>query len=375
MLAVDFSILNQKATPAIYADTLANRPTASFAGRLFVDTAAPYGIYRDTGAAWVQVASVGGGGSTGVNGLNGTTNIGLGGTLNSNTTIAQNSNNITFSKTAAETFNINSWFIFDYTDSTNNRHLIQPNGFGSLNIFAGNGTSSTNSTLQLQNNKIKSIFNGTGEYGLSLNDSTGKFSLGDYGNDRKYNSFVVDDDNDRFYITTSYNQVNNAQDLFYVSNKPGVPERFVKLGDFNNYVNGTSFKIDDENNTIISTIGNLMNGIWVTPSFTVLGQTNISQYLYLSIDYGTNTISTFDTAGTNDGFKVDFTNNIYQFGSFNSAANYIEINDTNNSIELLTTNLNFTGAALQSNTAGGNSGEHLVITLNGTQYKIKLENP
>ena len=33
----------------------------------------------------------------------------------------------------------------------------------------------------------------------------------------------------------------------------------------------------------------------------------------------------------------------------------------------------FNGLALQSNTAGGNSGEHLVITLNGVQYKIKLE--
>jgi hypothetical protein len=35
----------------------------------------------------------------------------------------------------------------------------------------------------------------------------------------------------------------------------------------------------------------------------------------------------------------------------------------------------FTGASLQSASAGGNSGQHLVITLNGTQYKIKLENP
>jgi hypothetical protein len=375
MLAVDFSILNQKATPAIYADTLANRPAANFAGRLFVATDSPYGVFRDTGAAWVQVASNGGGGSTGINGLNGTSNIGLGGTLANNTIIAQNAKNITFSKTGTETFNVNSFFIFDYTDALTYRHLIQPNGLGALNLFVGNTTLSKNGLLQIHEDRIKTIFNGTGQYGLLLNDNIGKFSLGDYNNNRKYNSFVVDDDNDRFYITTSYNQINNAQDLFYVSNKPGVPERFVKLGDFNNYVNGTSFTIDDENNTIISTIGNLMNGIWVTPSFTVLGQTNISQYLYLSIDYGNNTISTFDTAAVNDGFKLDFTNNIYQFGSFNSAGNYIEINDTNNSIELLTTNLNFTGAALQSNTAGGNSGEHLVINLNGTQYKIKLENP
>jgi hypothetical protein len=46
------------------------------------------------------------------------------------------------------------------------------------------------------------------------------------------------------------------------------------------------------------------------------------------------------------------------------------------SVELEATNtLIFTGAGLQSNTAGGNSGEHLVITLNGVVYKIKLELP
>jgi hypothetical protein len=35
----------------------------------------------------------------------------------------------------------------------------------------------------------------------------------------------------------------------------------------------------------------------------------------------------------------------------------------------------FTGASLQSNSSGGNSGEHLIIVLNGNTYKIKLENP
>jgi len=49
-------------------------------------------------------------------------------------------------------------------------------------------------------------------------------------------------------------------------------------------------------------------------------------------------------------------------------------NTGSNTIGFTTGALTFTGAGLQSNTAGGNSGEHLVITLNGTQYKIKLEN-
>lgn len=37
--------------------------------------------------------------------------------------------------------------------------------------------------------------------------------------------------------------------------------------------------------------------------------------------------------------------------------------------------LSFTGAGLESSTSSGSSGQHLVITLNGTVYKIKLENP
>jgi hypothetical protein len=62
MITLDLSILNQKGTPMFYSDTLALRPTFGIAGRIFIDTASPYGIYRDTGTSWVQIASVGGGG-------------------------------------------------------------------------------------------------------------------------------------------------------------------------------------------------------------------------------------------------------------------------------------------------------------------------
>jgi len=50
-------------------------------------------------------------------------------------------------------------------------------------------------------------------------------------------------------------------------------------------------------------------------------------------------------------------------------------NTGSNTITFQTGALNFTGAGLQSNSSSGNSGEHLVITLNGTQYKIALQNP
>jgi hypothetical protein len=59
-----------------------------------------------------------------------------------------------------------------------------------------------------------------------------------------------------------------------------------------------------------------------------------------------------------------------------SGANTGAVYTNPGSVELEATNtLTFTGAGLQSATSGGNSGQHLVITLNGTQYKIRLENP
>jgi hypothetical protein len=372
MLAVDFSILNQKATPAIYADTLANRPAANFAGRLFVATDSPYGVFRDTGAAWVQVASNGGGGgSTGVNGLNGTTNIGLGGTLANNTTIAGSNFNLLFTgnnilQQTCKVFNLNC------TDLSSNTSQINA-GNGNYLILSQQNSVGTNSNITIEPQKIISKFN-SANYGLSLDDSTGKFVLGDYNNDRKYNSFVVNDDDDKFYITTSYNQTNTDQDLFFVSNKPGT-DRFVKLGDFNSYNNDYALIIDDENQFIKTTNSTGDYGFIINNTNTILGSYNSTQYLFLNVDSNNNEISTHNSLTTSNGISLDFAGLIYRFGGFNANQNFIQIDDTNNFIDFQTTELIFTGAALESSTAGGNSGQHLVITLNGNQYKIKLENP
>jgi hypothetical protein len=56
-IEVKLDVLNQLATPAMYAAALANRPAAGFVGRIFFDSDNPStGIYRDTGTTWVQVA-------------------------------------------------------------------------------------------------------------------------------------------------------------------------------------------------------------------------------------------------------------------------------------------------------------------------------
>jgi len=57
---IDFTIKNQKGTPAFYSDIFANRPTYGYPGRVFIstDTGA---IYEDTGSAWTLIADAGAG--------------------------------------------------------------------------------------------------------------------------------------------------------------------------------------------------------------------------------------------------------------------------------------------------------------------------
>lgn len=57
-MKVNFNVLNQKSAPALYESSLANRPTAGYIGRLFIDTDIPStGIYWDSGTAWYKIAS------------------------------------------------------------------------------------------------------------------------------------------------------------------------------------------------------------------------------------------------------------------------------------------------------------------------------
>jgi hypothetical protein len=64
MPAIDLSILNQRQTPAFYADTLANRPAAGFVGRIFVSTDT-FAFYRDNGTGWDLIGGPGTGTVTG----------------------------------------------------------------------------------------------------------------------------------------------------------------------------------------------------------------------------------------------------------------------------------------------------------------------
>lgn len=95
MITLDLSILNQKGTPMFYSDTLALRPAFGIVGRIFIATDSPYGIFRDTGSAWDQIASGGAAGITGSGTLNTIAMFTPSGTAIGNSAISQTGTNVT----------------------------------------------------------------------------------------------------------------------------------------------------------------------------------------------------------------------------------------------------------------------------------------
>lgn len=130
MITLDLSILNQKGTPMFYSDLTANIPAAGIAGRIFIATDSPFGLFRDTGSAWEQVAGSGGGG--GISGSGAATQVAFW----DGTSSISGSNNL--------------WW-----DSTNNYFGINTNTPGNpldvhgnlASIAALNQTTATNNTL------------------------------------------------------------------------------------------------------------------------------------------------------------------------------------------------------------------------------------
>jgi hypothetical protein len=148
---IDLSILNQRQTPAFYADTLANRPAAGFVGRIFVSTNT-FAFYRDNGTGWDLI---GGPGTGTITGSGATGQIALwdgASTITGDTGLTYNGtdNSLTASK-------------FIVTGGTSSQFLkadgsLDSSAYLTTNIYNGNGTLSAERTVSLNNFNL--IFDG-----------------------------------------------------------------------------------------------------------------------------------------------------------------------------------------------------------------------
>jgi len=122
-------------------------------------------------------------------------------------------------------------------------------------------------------------------------------------------------------------------------------------------------------------------GIWSLKSLTTTGNASVGGSLFLgdtNLTADIDGLLTLDTTkrlainGLTSGFvntgenNCDYLNTTFE-GKFG-------IPDSGNDLTLSGTQINFNSDSFISNSAGSNSGNHLVVFINGTEYKIKLEN-
>ena len=133
----------------------------------------------------------------------------------------------------------------------------------------------------------------------------------------------------------------------------------------------TSDNIDLEGTSTLTTLFNDQVLNFTSSNST----TSTSKSLVLNNAVGGGVLTYINNSGDTTGLTIDSANNNLLLKSTSVISGQGNIEFAPSQFGTADGQIVFTGASLQSNTAGGNSGEYLVITLNGTQYKIKLENP
>jgi hypothetical protein len=179
-LKVFYEILNQRDTPAMFADVFSNRPAFGFNGRIFISIDTKQ-IYRDYGTFWDLIADAGAGSGTlqsvCTNGNFTTTDIDM---LSGNLILRSLTPGGVLFTNASEivTQDVTNFF----WDDTNNRLGIRTNTPG-----VAFDVHSTDQVIQQLNNTT------TQDSLLSfLNQNTGKWRIGNYYNSN-LNDFVIYD--------------------------------------------------------------------------------------------------------------------------------------------------------------------------------------
>ena len=311
MISVSLEVANQKGTPMIYSDATASRPTFGIVGRLFVATDSPYGIFRDTGTSWVQIASGGAG-----------TNIyNSDGTLTGNRTVSG----------------------------------------GGFSLTIGTQTSivvSSNAITNASNQGLYSSFVNT--YASAFSSAAGGYTFSSFNNffNQTFNGNATFDSANINAGITSINRITqNTLSSTIVMTQNGTGRSMSALAVQNQYNSGIGTTISHLSG--IQIYGNYKASVGtlsVTTYYALLINDN-NEYSGVSIS---NSYGIYQ-AGVGDR-NILRGQTIIGGVSQNSGKPLV----INGDLEFVTT---------LAATSGGSAGQHLSIWVNGTQYKIALLNP
>ena len=346
MINFNNSVTNVNETPGINANTIETRPAATDVpiGTVYISTNTNT-ITRSNGTNWV---TLGGGASTpGIDSV-----LAVNQALTATRNINIDGNNFTIGEatgTYKEQLSILPGFCgigFPYDTTTGISLQLQTGSTNRLETFS----------------KTQTAYSGIGiKLSRATADKSIKLQLGDYNNVENGTKLIIDDT-----LKTIETKKKNGQISGLSINQTTNVFNFGSEQDFIN--------IDSANNDLYTYNSGQKWGISIRGGEMSLGNFNNSSVntgkQYIFFDFGTAQIIETRKSDSNWclGYNIDFVNKRITLGDPG-------VNFTNVDVQVKSNTLTFTGADLESATSGGNSGQHLVITLNGTQYKIKLENP
>jgi len=341
---VFYDILNQKGTPAMYTDTLANRPTYGFAGRLFISTDSGQ-IFEDTGSAWTLVADAGvGGGTLSSVCLNGNTTatgivITAGGlSSNSITNTGNTAGSVLFAGTSGLESQSNSTFFWD---NTNKRLGIGTNSPGApLDIHGTgtnatfNGTGSSNAYLVFQNAGVSKW-----RIGNTYNAGANSFDI--YNNGLTNTPFSINSSTNAITLsanvtTTGIQNVQNGLNLGYASG--GATASYTNIYGSTNGVNFALANGTGGANFIFQTLAGY-NYTFPATTGTLALTSDLSSYLPLT--GGTLTGPLILSNVASGGYGIQINNSL--------GAGFVALRESDDSYTLGMTSPTFTTITLHAN--------------------------
>lgn len=263
-----------------------------------------------------------------------------------------------------------------YNDQSNGLYLnLTPNSekfrFGHLLEIPSQPIPNDRTYIEIRRNKLEvhhsdNLLN-PAIAGLNLDFTSRSYQLGEISATNNGTTLVVDDTNS--FIKSQYGGNDSGIILDFANEQYGI-------GDIGGLGGSTQFFIDDANGIIKGRSAGIDNGLLLdfNNGFYYIGNYG-GPGTHIKID-DTGTIKSF-FGSTAKGFNLDNITNIYDFGDVSGGA-WLSIDGTNTSVTTNAQILVFDdggSGALLSNTSSGNSGQHLVVTIDGNTYHIKLEIP
>lgn len=427
MITLDLSILNQKGTPMFYSDITANRPAAGIVGRIFIATDSPYGLFRDTGSAWEQVAGSGGGGGNTIYTANDTltsnrivSDGGFGLSFTSTTyigiaTIGSGSGKLIVGSSSADNgiqvFGANSpsirvdnaqsgatqRFAIGLSTATNN--FIQGSASGDVCITTASASPILFGMWQTINaSEVMRISTASNLLLGSPTDTGEKFQ--NTGTSRLSGNVLINTINAAIQNILQYVPSNTSGEVRGQLIFQSPDQTFVNGGDAWQWRiatigaagGSTNFSSNLQFGRTLRS-GSLAAAMTISANLNVgIGTETPAQQLHLFKTSGTATIAlqtgtafgyvyndgTNIILGSNEGAVTGYKLLVNRLAPDNSlliaSTGNVLINTTSDSGNKLRLNGSFRIDGQSSATAGGSSGLHLIINLDGTNYKIALLN-